>query len=90
MGIPTNNQMTIGTKDPSQYSSSAGAAPGAPPDLTDDVIRKARAAELMRLMAARGRRSTFAAGAGEIGAAKSMAFGSFSATGGGTGKVGGY
>lgn len=92
MGLPVNNQMTIKTDDASAYQSgTAGKVPGAPPDLTDDVIRKARAAELMRLLAARGRRSTFAAGAdGEVGAAKSMAFGAFSATGNGTGKVGGY
>jgi hypothetical protein len=91
MGLPSdaNSTMTVKTNDATKYGGTA--APGAPPDLTDDAIRKARAAELMRLMATRGRRSTFGVGdVGDVGAAKSMAFGSFSATGNGSGKVGGY
>lgn len=35
------------------------AAPPPAPDLTDDLVRQARRAELARLMAGRGRKSTF-------------------------------
>jgi hypothetical protein len=89
MGLPStpNSTMTVKTDDPTKYGITK--APGAPPDITDDAIRKARANELLRLMATRGRKSTFAAGGGgDVGAAKQMAFGSFSATN--AGKVGGY